>query len=443
MQFNSIDFLFYFLPIFLMVYYILPDRLRNFVLIIGSLAFYAQAGSNKPLIMGLLIGSTLVTFFIAWLLEKVRSGWLLAFSLCAMAGVLMFFKLYNEGRLLPAGLSFYLFQLAAYLICVYRQQIHADRNILAFGAQTVMFPKLLSGPLMEPASLQEQVKKPNISMHNIHDGLQQLILGLGLKVLLANRLGSLWAQSSVVGYESISTPFAWMSLVAYAMQLYFDFWGYSLMAMGIGQMLGFKLPENFRDPYASRSVGEFWRRWHASLGAWFRVNIYFPMGGSRKGNLRTVFNLLVVWAFTGIWHGIGGNYLLWAAFLVFLIINERFWLGKLLKKTYVLCHVYTVLAILLSWLPFAVGDWDQMVMYLGRLFGTAGQTLNPNDFVIWGQEYLKLLIAGVICATPLPRMVWNKIKNSFVADILMFALFWVVVYFIVTSAQDPFMYFQY
>lgn len=443
MQFNSIDFLFYFLPIFLMVYYILPDRLRNFVLIIGSLAFYAQAGSNKPLIMGLLIGSTLVTFFIAWLLEKVRSGWLLAFSLCAMAGVLMFFKLYNEGRLLPAGLSFYLFQLAAYLICVYRQQIHADRNILAFGAQTVMFPKLLSGPLMEPASLQEQMKKPNISMQNIHDGLQQLILGLGLKVLLANRLGSLWAQSSVVGYESISTPFAWMSLVAYAMQLYFDFWGYSLMAMGIGQMLGFKLPENFRDPYASRSVGEFWRRWHASLGAWFRVNIYFPMGGSRKGNLRTVFNLLVVWAFTGIWHGIGGNYLLWAAFLVFLIINERFWLGKLLKKTYVLCHVYTVLAILLSWLPFAVGDWDQMVMYLGRLFGTAGQTLNPNDFVIWGQEYLKLLIAGVICATPLPRMVWNKIKNSFVADILMFALFWVVVYFIVTSAQDPFMYFQY
>ena len=175
MQFNSIDFLFYFLPIFLMVYYILPDRLRNFVLIIGSLAFYAQAGSNKPLIMGLLIGSTLVTFFIAWLLEKVRSGWLLAFSLCAMAGVLMFFKLYNEGRLLPAGLSFYLFQLAAYLICVYRQQIHADRNILAFGAQTVMFPKLLSGPLMEPASLQEQVKKPNISMQNIHDGLQQLI----------------------------------------------------------------------------------------------------------------------------------------------------------------------------------------------------------------------------------------------------------------------------
>ena len=443
MQFNSIDFLFYFLPIFLMVYYILPDRLRNFVLIIGSLAFYAQAGSNKPLIMGLLIGSTLVTFFIAWLLEKVRSGWLLAFSLCAMAGVLMFFKLYNEGRLLPAGLSFYLFQLAAYLICVYRQQIHADRNILAFGAQTVMFPKLLSGPLMEPASLQEQVKKPNISMQNIHAGLQQLILGLGLKVLLANRLGSLWAQSSVVGYESISTPFAWMSLVAYAMQLYFDFWGYSLMAMGIGQMLGFKLPENFRDPYASRSVGEFWRRWHASLGAWFRVNIYFPMGGSRKGNLRTVFNLLVVWAFTGIWHGIGGNYLLWAAFLVFLIINERFWLGKLLKKTYVLCHVYTVLAILLSWLPFAVGDWDQMVMYLGRLFGTAGQTLNPNDYIIWGQEYLKLLIAGVICATPLPRMVWNKIKNSFVADILMFVLFWVVVYFIVTSAQDPFMYFQY
>ena len=443
MQFNSIDFLFFFLPIFLVAYYVVPDRWRNVILIAGSISFYSQAGSNKHLILGLLIGCTLVTFVVARLLEKPRRGWVLTLALCSLAGLLMFFKLYNEGRFLPAGLSFYLFQLAAYLISVYRRQIRADRDILAFGAQTVMFPKLLSGPLMEPASLQEQVKKPAISLQNVHDGLQQLILGLGLKVLLANRLGSLWAQSSVVGYESISTPFAWMSLVAYSMQLYFDFWGYSLMAMGIGQMLGFKLPENFRDPYASRSVGEFWRRWHASLGAWFRVNIYFPMGGSRKGNLRTIFNLLVVWAFTGIWHGIGGNYLVWAAFLVFLIINERFWLGKLLKKSHFLCHIYTVLAILLSWLPFAVGDWDQMMMYAGRLFGFAGESLNPSDYIIWGKEYLKLLIAGIICATPLPRMLWNKIKDSFVADILLFVLFWVVVYFIVTSAQDPFMYFQY
>jgi alginate O-acetyltransferase complex protein AlgI len=443
MQFNSINFIFYFLPLFLAAYYIFPDRFRNTVLILGSFIFYYFAGSNKLLVLGLLLGSILFTYIVAQLLEKKRSGWILGVALVAMTAVLMFFKLYDGGKLLPAGLSFYLFQLAAYLISVYRKDIQADQSLSAFSVQTVMFPKLLMGPLVEPASLQSQVAKPDISISNFHMGLQELILGLGLKVLLANRIGSLWAQAAVVGYESISTPFAWMALVAFAMQLYFDFWGYSLMAMGIGQMLGFKLPENFRDPYASRSVGEFWRRWHASLGAWFRVNIYFPMGGSRKGNLRTVFNLLVVWAFTGIWHGIGGNYLLWAAFLVFLIINERFWLGKLLKKTYVLCHVYTVLAILLSWLPFAVGDWDQMVMYLGRLFGTAGQTLNPNDYIIWGQEYLKLLIAGVICATPLPRMVWNKIKNSFVADILMFVLFWVVVYFIVTSAQDPFMYFQY
>ena len=443
MQFNSVDFLFFFLPIFLFAYYVLPERLRNVVLIVGSLWFYAQAGSNKPLILGLLVGTTLATFVIAWLLELIHSKFILGLALISMAALLMYFKLHDGGRLLPAGLSFYLFQLAAYLISVYRRQIHADRNIMAFGTQTMMFPKLLSGPLMEPASLQEQVRKPAATMQNVHDGLQQLILGLGLKVLLANRLGSLWAQSGVVGYESISTPFAWMSLVAYSMQLYFDFWGYSLMAMGIGQMLGFKLPENFRDPYASRSVGEFWRRWHASLGAWFRVNIYFPMGGSRKGNARTIFNLLVVWAFTGIWHGIGGNYLIWAAFLVFLIINERFWLGKIMKGTIILCHVYTVFAIVLSWLPFAIGDFDQMLIYLGRLFGTSGQTLNPNDYIIWGQEYSKLLIAGVICATPLPRWLWNKIKNSFVADVLLFVLFWVVVYYIVTSAQDPFMYFQY
>jgi alginate O-acetyltransferase complex protein AlgI len=443
MQFNSVDFLFFFLPIFLFAYYVLPERLRNVVLIVGSLWFYAQAGSNKPLILGLLVGTTLATFAIAWLLELIHSKFILGLALISMAALLMYFKLHDGGRLLPAGLSFYLFQLAAYLISVYRRQIHADRNILAFGTQTMMFPKLLSGPLMEPASLQEQVRKPAATMQNVHDGLQQLILGLGLKVLLANRLGSLWAQSGVVGYESISTPFAWMSLVAYSMQLYFDFWGYSLMAMGIGQMLGFKLPENFRDPYASRSVGEFWRRWHASLGAWFRVNIYFPMGGSRKGNLRTIFNLLVVWLFTGIWHGIGGNYLIWAMFLVFLIINERLWLGKLLKKSNVWCHFYTVLAILLSWLPFAVGDWNDMLMFGGRLFGLAGETLNHNDFLIWGKEYLWLLVGGVICATPAPRMVWNKVKDHPLTDVVLFVLFWVVVYFVVTSAQDPFMYFQY
>lgn len=443
MQFNSIEFIFYFLPLFLAAYYIFPDRWRNAVMICGSLIFYYFAGSNKPLIMGLLLASTVFTFAVAQLLGKPHRGWVLALALTAMATMLMFFKLYDGGKLLPAGLSFYLFQLAAYLISVQRKDIQADKSLVTFGAQTFMFPKLLSGPLMEPGSLQQQINKPSISLQNVHDGLQQLILGLGLKVLMANRIGSLWAQAGVIGYESISTPFAWMSLVAFSMQLYFDFWGYSLMAMGIGQMLGFRLPENFRDPYASKSVGEFWRRWHASLGAWFRVNIYFPMGGSRKGNLRTIFNLLVVWLFTGIWHGIGGNYLVWAMFLVLLIINERLWLGKLLKKSHVICHVYTVFAILISWLPFAVGDWNQMLMYAGRLFCFAGETLNPNDFIIWGKEYLWLLIGGVICATPLPRAIWNKVKDYALTDAVLFVLFWIVVYFIVTSAQDPFMYFQY
>ena len=443
MQFNSLAFIFSFFPIFLMVYYCVRQELRRPVMILGSLVFYALSSGGNYWWVALLALVGVASYFAGFTLVKPGKTVFLVVYLCALTAILTFFKLFSSGRYLPAGMSFYLFQLAAYLIDVYRGKLFPEQKFLSFSEQVVMFPKLLSGPLMDPRTLQLQSRYCKPSFALVYEGIQQFIVGLALKVLIANRLSGLWGQAAVVGYESISTPFAWMSLVAYAMQLYFDFWGYSLMAMGIGQMLGFKLPENFRDPYASRSVGEFWRRWHASLGAWFRVNIYFPMGGSRKGNLRTVFNLLVVWAFTGIWHGIGGNYLLWAAFLVFLIINERFWLGKLLKKTYVLCHVYTVLAILLSWLPFAIGDWDQMVMYAGRLFGTAGQTLNPNDYVIWGQEYLKLLIAGVICATPLPRMIWNKIKNSFVTDILLFALFWVVVYFIVTSAQDPFMYFQY
>ncbi len=443
MQFNSIIFIFYFFPLFLLAYYIVQDRFRNAVLILGSLFFYYFASSNKVLVLGLLIGSTVFSYLMAQLLEKKHSGWILGFSLAVQGALLMFFKLYDGGKLLPAGLSFYLFQLAAYLISVYRRDIHADKRLSALGAQTFMFPKLLMGPLMEPGSLQAQVEKPETNLERFHAGLQELILGLGLKVLLANRIGGLWGQAAAVGYESISTPFAWMALVAFAMQLYFDFWGYSLMAVGIGKMLGFHLPENFRDPYASRSVGEFWRRWHASLGAWFRVNLYFPLGGSRKGNLRTIFNLLVVWLFTGVWHGIGGNYLIWALFLVILIINERLWLGNLLKKSQFFCHVYTVLAILLSWLPFAVGDWNDMLMYGGRLFSLAGETLNPNDFLIWGKEYFWLLVGGVFCATPAPRAIWNKIKNHPLTDVALFALFWIAVYFVITSAQDPFMYFQY
>lgn len=442
MQFNSILFLFFFLPVFLAVYYLFPISWRNGLLVLGSLVFYFHAGSNKVLVLGLLLCTTLFSYLVGLGLRRNRPT-LLAVGLSVLLGLLIFFKYYDGGRFLPAGLSFYLFQQAAYLIDTYRRNLVPERNLIRYSTQIMMFPKVLMGPLMDPADLQGQVEEPEFSFDNFHRGLQELILGLGLKVLLADRIGGLWAQVGTIGYESISTPFAWMALVAFAMRLYFDFWGYSVMAQGLGHMLGFHLPENFLDPYASGSVSEFWRRWHATLGTWFRKYLYIPLGGNRKNVLRTTLNLLVVWLFTGLWHGVGGNYLLWAMILFFFVMNERLWLRRALKFLGPLRHVYTVFAILISWVPFAIGDWSSMLIFFQKLFGMGLPALNPGDFVTWLQDYRWLLLAGIAFVTPLPRYIWNKVKNSALTDVLLFVLFWVVVYFISTSAQDPFMYFQY
>ena len=443
MQFNSIEFLFLFLPLFLAAYYFLPASLRTGLLVLGSLGFYGFSCAGRYWWLLLLAAAAAWSYFSCLILEKRKHPRILACSLAAPCLVLIVLKLFRGGSYLPAGASFFLFQTAACIIAVYRTGLSAERSFLHHCAQIMMFPKLLSGPLMEPRDLQNQSHNPRISRDRFREGLQLLILGLGMKVLLANRLGGLWVQPGVLGYETISTAAAWLALIGYTMQLYFDFYGYSLMAMGIGKMLGFDLPENFRDPYISKTVSEFYRRWHISLGAWFRENLYFPLGGNRKGTGRTVFNLAVVWAFTGLWHGTGGNYLLWAGFLFFLITMERLFLGKWLNKSRVLCHVYLVFVILLSWIPFAIGSWDEMLVFCGRLFGAGGNLYSSMDFGEWIRMYAGLLFAGVLLMTPIPRKLLSRLRDSILGDVLLVCLFWVVVYYISTAAQDPFMYFRY
>ncbi len=443
MQYNSIAFLFYFLPLFFAVYYMVPARLRNPVLLLGSVVYYYFAVSSALWALLLLLGITAAAWLAGVAIGRGKSALLLWPVMMALLGILIFLKCYDGGRHLPAGLSFYLFQISAYLISVYRGSIRPERSAVRFGTQILMFPKLLSGPLADPGDLIAQTKRHTFSLPEFSAGLQELIVGLALKVLLANRLGGIWGQAIVIGYESISPGFAWMALVTFAMRLYFDFHGYSLMACGLARMLGFHLPRNFDSPYAAKTVSEFYRRWHITLGAWFRDYVYIPMGGNRKGTGRTILNLLVVWALTGLWHGVGGNYLLWAGILVAFIILERLVLGKFLNKTHILCHVYTVFVILLSWVPFFIGDFGQMTVFFGRLFGLGGQTINAADYVVWLEEYAWLLAAGVILATPLPRKIWDRIRGCWLVDIALFAVFWLCVYYIATSAQDPFAYFQY
>ena len=443
MQFNSSLFLFCFLPLLLAVYYIVPAKWRNFPLLLGSLAFYWYSVRTAPWMLVPIILLTLLAYYIGDALRK-RENWYLVYPFGALLLLTMvFFKIYAGGTLFPLAMSFYLFQIAAYILSIYCGKIQPEEDILAFATQIFLFPKLLSGPIMDSKALQQQVRERQYSSCQFHLGLQELILGLAMKVLIANRLGSLWAQAGVVGYDSISTGFAWLALIGFALRLYFDFYGYSLMAVGIGRMLGFRLPDNFDDPYASRSVSEFYRRWHITLGAWFREYIYIPMGGNRLGLARTIVNLLFVWALTGLWHGVGGNYLLWAGIIVLFVILERLFLGKWLKKSQVLSRIYTVFVILISWVPFAIGGWTDMCNFLGKLFGMGGTSVNPMDFVSHLKTYGWILLAGVVLATPFPKWLWKKIRDHWAVDLALFILFLICFYFIATAAQDPFLYFQY
>lgn len=441
MQFHSTQFLFFFLPLFLAVYYLFPRRWRSGILLLGSLVFYwlSCGGALRPICAAL--GVTVMT----WLVGKAakRRRWLLVMYLLALFSGLFFLKLWRGGAYLPAGMSFYLFYLAAWLVQLHRGEIRRAKGLAGFASDTLMFPKLLSGPIVDPAQLEAQDASWDHPGEYFHSGLQTLVLGLAIKVLVADPLAGLWAQAAIAGYESISTPYAWLALTGYALRLYLDFWGYSLMAVGLGEMLGFRLPENFADPYASKTVSEFYRRWHITLGLWFRRYVYIPLGGNRKGLARTVLNLAIVWLLTGLWHGTGANYLVWAGFLALLIINEKLWLGKLMQKTRLLGHLYTIFVILLSWLPFAIESRGELVMYFGRLFGFLGHAINPVDFLDPGRTYLPVVLGGVLLTTPWPGKLWRRIRGSRWADVLIFLLFWVCVYAIATSEQSPFLYFQY
>lgn len=443
MQFTSISFLFHFLPVFLVLYYIVPNiRMKNGVLLLGSIVYYGLAVEWAIMPMLVLFVMTGLTYFAGITIAKKQQWWHFPASIGLLAVVMIFFKCVDGGRLFPVGMSFYLFQMAAYLISVYQGKQRAEQDVISYSTQMLMFPKISSGPICDPILLQNQAnRRPAVTGKTFHKGLQLLILGMALKVLIANRIGGLWNQVSVIGYESISTPFAWLSLTGYTMKLYFDFWGYSVMAMGIGRMLGFYLPKNFDAPYTARSISEFYRRWHVSLGLWFRNYIYIPMGGNRKGLGMTIVNLLVVWLFTGLWHGVGGNYLLWAGILVFFIILERLFLRKFLEAHKVFSHVYTVLIILISWVPFAIGDWGQMWTFMGRLFFVGKGSANAGEFAYWLKEYALLLLAGLTAMTGIPGKLWYMIEDSWLADVICFVLFWACVYFIATASQDPFMYF--
>lgn len=448
MSFNNLTFIFLFFPLFLITYYLVPRTLQNVILVIGSLLFYWYGVSSYPWMLLLLFCEILFTWLMGLALgsDHLRTP-LLTLSMVILFGLLALFKydtLVGLELAFPLAVSFYTFQMAAYLFDVYRGKLAPEPSFITYAAGVLMFIKLLSGPLMAWDDIFAQLKKRRYSWANVNEGLRDFIVGLSLKVLVADSLGGIWSQITAIGISSISTPMAWLGMIGYSLQLYFDFYGYSKMAIGLGRMIGFELPDNFTHPYVSHTVGEFWRRWHITLGTWFKNYIYIPLGGSRRGTRRTIINLLVVWVFTGIWHGSTGNFPLWGFFLFLCIASEKLWTGKFFSQSKIISHFYLLLAIGFGWVIFAIPDMKELGTYFLRMFGLSKGALSYRiDFLPQLRSCWLFLIAGVALSTEYPAKLWSKYRSTFVSDILLFLLFWMCVYRMSVGLNDPFMYFSF
>ena len=400
MAFNSFGFLFLFFPIFFILYRLLPQRFCAAALCAGGLAFYAlgvRGEAGQLLLLVVMTGFTVLGCSL-FQRKRMRKKWLLALWLALTAAPLAAVKLSGllPGRQLslPLGLSFYTFQAVALLVYAWKGGASSP---LAVASGMLMFPKLLSGPLAEPEELLSGAAAPKRNKTRLDAGLEEFILGLACKVIVADHLAGILGQIRVRGVEAVSVPLAWLGVLGYALRLYFDFWGYSRMAVGLGKMLGLDLPENFRHPYCSKSVSEFWRRWHITLGRWFRTYVYIPLGGSRNGLGRMLLSTLAVWLLTGVWHGAGWNYVLWGLMMFLLIMGERLLYGDALRRLPVLGHIYLPLMISLSWVFFITDGPAGAAAYFARLFGGGEAAANGRDWLeilraCW--PYLALGLAG-------------------------------------------------
>ncbi len=462
MLFSSTEFLFRFLPVFMILYLSVPEKYRNLVLLSGSLIFY---GVGEPYYVLLLIFSVLVNYGIGRLIftkEKKTAKIVLILSLVYNFGVLFLFKYWDFvaedlNRLLsgekipilsltlPLGISFYTFQIVSYLLDCYRGKIKEEPSLTAFAAYVAMFPQLIAGPIVKYEEVARRMKERRIRIRAIESGLKLFSIGLAFKVLLANQIGTLWNHIMTAGAGNLSAPAAWMGAFAYSFQIYFDFWGYSLMAKGLGRMLGFRIPKNFNDPYASRSISDFWRRWHITLGRWFREYLYIPLGGNRKGFWRTLFNLFLVWTLTGIWHGAGNNFALWGFSFFVLIAVEKRGFGKWLEHTKVAGHLYVMLLIPVTWVIFAIDDMRQLGHYLQNMAGihANGAIVGGTQVLRYLKEYGVLFIFCILFATPYPMKFYQKHKYKWYTVLVIVMIFWLSVYEIMMGSNNPFLYFRF
>lgn len=473
MIFSSLLFLFRFLPAVLVVYYIVPSGLRNLVLLLFSLLFYAW---GEPVYIILMIVSILVSYTggiivdsqkkrgnhgaakTALILSSVISLSLLGFfkyadfAIRTVNGLTgMDFELLHLA--LPIGISFYTFQTMSYTIDVYRGEAQVQKNLISFGAYVTMFPQLIAGPIVTYRTIDRQLRSRKETSEQFALGVHRFMTGLGKKVLLANNAGALWNTIQSMTYGELPVLTAWMGLASYTFQLYFDFSAYSDMAIGLGHMFGFRFLENFNYPYISKSITEFWRRWHISLGTWFRDYVYIPLGGNRAGTLRHIRNIFVVWLLTGFWHGADWNFVIWGIYYGVLLLIEKFFLGKYLKKLpSVFQHIYCMFFVMIGWNLFVFDDMGRGLSFMRALFGGYGQGFFNQETLYLLYNNMILLIILLVGSTQLPKKAGERlcrmlaghdaavivVRNVFYAAIFLLSVAWLV-----DASFNPFLYFRF
>ena len=466
MVFSSLTFLLLFLPIFLAAYFLAPkNKVKNVILFAFSLLFYSW---GEPIYVVMMLFSTVLDYTCGMLVDRYRgtrgAKIALLISVIVNIGLLGVFK-YSDflidnlnvltgltipqpKLLLPIGISFYTFQTMSYTIDVYRGDAKVQKNILSFGAYVSLFPQLIAGPIVRYQTIADQINDRVHSVDLFGDGVKRFVCGFGKKVLFANNIGLIWKTVSESGGQ-LTVVGAWLGIVAFGLQLYFDFSGYSDMAIGLGKMLGFSFLENFDYPFISKSITEFWRRWHISLGTWFRDYVYIPLGGNRRGLGIQLRNIAVVWLLTGFWHGAGWNYVLWGVFYGVLLIIEKFFLLKRLKKApAIVGHIYTLFFISVGWALFAIEDMGQLGSYLQVMFGGAALCNQSTRYLL--VTSLPLLLIGLVASTPIASKLYKRMNERLgtlpmtvadcvgIAGILIFSTA-----YLISNSYNPFLYFRF
>ncbi|MBU5675208.1 MBOAT family protein [Alkaliphilus sp. MSJ-5] len=468
MVFSSIFFLFYFLPITLLIYYIVPRKFKNTVLFIASLIFY---GWGEPIYITIMIFSTIVDYSHGILIEKYRynrqrAKLILLSSIVINLGLLCFFKytdffiqninmLLNTnfsylGLPLPIGISFYTFQTMSYTIDIYLDKSPVQKNIISFGTYVALFPQLIAGPIVQYNTIAHQLNNRKENISQFSQGIERFAVGLGKKVLLANNIGMLWDEIQRLSTSDMTVFTAWLGIIAFSFQIYFDFSGYSDMAIGLGKIFGFDFLENFNYPYISQSITEFWRRWHISLGSWFRDYVYIPLGGNRVGLLKLFRNIAIVWFLTGFWHGASWNFILWGIYFGVILVLEKGFLLKALSKVHpIIRHIYALFFILIGWVLFSFENIFRGLEYLKIMLGFERLPLYDQRFLYYFTSYGIVLILLILCSTPILKMVLDLLKKKserlegvvFQLSLLLIMIFSIA--YLVDSTYNPFLYFRF